>query len=228
MLFPHYALKEEPYVIATYNDITSRLEMQRELETANERLKRMANELERSNEELEEFARIASHDLSAPITTTRWLADLLAAATATSLMKRDASALSRSPPASNVWPIIVEAVLTHAQVGKSAIGSEECSDAEAALAAAQENLRRDISTTGATIEHGTLPKLPVQPQPLTQLFQNLLSNAIKYRRLEVKPHVKITAERDDEFWLIGVEDNGVGIEPEWFERIFLPCNAAME
>ena len=78
VIFPHYSLKEEPYVIATYNDITSRLEMQRELESANDRLKRMANELERSNEELEEFARIASHDLSAPITTTRWLADLLA------------------------------------------------------------------------------------------------------------------------------------------------------
>ena len=78
VLFPHYVLDYEPYVIATYNDITSRLAMQRELETANERLKRMAHELERSNEELGEFARIASHDLSAPITTTRWLADLLA------------------------------------------------------------------------------------------------------------------------------------------------------
>ena len=121
---------------------------------------------------------------------------------------------------------LVEAVLTHAQVGKSAIGSEEGSDAEAALAAALENLRRDISTSGATIEYGALPKLPVQPQPLTQLFQNLLSNAIKYRRAEVKPHVKVSAERADEFWLIGVEDNGMGIEPEWYERIFVPAAPA--
>ena len=122
---------------------------------------------------------------------------------------------------------LVEAVLTHAQVGKSAIGSEKCSDAEAALAAAQENLRRDIATTGATIEHGTLPQLPVQPQPLTQLFQNLLSNAIKYRRPNVRPHVRITAERDDQFWLIGVEDNGMGIEPDGMNGFSYPCSAAM-
>ncbi len=222
VLFPHYALEDEPYVIATYNDITSRLAMQRELETANERLKRMAHELERSNEELEEFARIASHDLSAPITTTRWLADLLASRHSHQLDDEGRKCVKQISTSLERMADLVEAVLTHAQVGKSAIGSEEGSDAEAALAAAQENLRRDISTSGATVEYGSLPKLPVQPQPLTQLFQNLLSNAIKYRRAGVKPHVKVTAERADKFWLVGVEDNGLGIEPEWYERIFLP------
>jgi PAS domain S-box-containing protein len=222
VLVPHNALDNEPYVIATYNDITSRLEMQRELETANERLKRMAHELERSNEELEEFARIASHDLSAPITTTRWLADLLASRHSHQLDDDGRKCVKQISTSLERMADLVEAVLTHAQVGKSAIGSEEGSDAEAALAAAQENLRRDISTSGATVEYGPLPKLPVQPQPLTQLFQNLLSNAIKYRRADIKPHVKVTAERANKFWLIGVEDNGMGIEPEWFERIFLP------
>ena len=62
---------EMPLIVSTHSDITSRLEMQHELESANSRLKLMADELERSNEELEEFARIASHDLSAPITSTR-------------------------------------------------------------------------------------------------------------------------------------------------------------
>ncbi len=68
---------EHRSIIATHTDITARLQMQRELEAVNERLKSMAVELERSNEELGEFASIASHDLSAPITSTRWLVDLL-------------------------------------------------------------------------------------------------------------------------------------------------------
>ena len=65
-------------MISTHNDITTRLKIERELDDSNQRLRQITEELERSNEELEEFARIASHDLSAPITTARWLTDLLA------------------------------------------------------------------------------------------------------------------------------------------------------
>ena len=213
---------EDPLVIATHTDMTSRLRMQRELETANERLNRMAHELKRSNEELEEFARIASHDLSAPIISTRWLVDLLANKYGRQLDEEGRKCLKQISMSLERMADLVEAILSHARVGVTAIGSVENTDADEALAMSLENLRRDIETSGAVILQEPLPMLPIQPQPLTQLFQNLLSNAIKYRQPEVEPLVRVSAERRGSDWVISVEDNGIGIEPEWTERIFLP------
>ena len=211
-----------PRVICTHTDITPRREMELKLEAGNERYKRIAAELERSNEELEEFARIASHDLSAPITTARWLTDLLATRHARQLDEEGAHCLRQISSSLERMSDLIEAVLAHALAGKNAISSQEGADANAALSAASENLRRDIATTGATIENSPLPKLAIQPQPLTQLFQNLLSNAIKYRRPGVPPRVEVSAARQADQWTIEIRDNGLGIEKDWFERIFLP------
>jgi PAS domain S-box-containing protein len=213
---------EDPLVIATHTDVTARLRMQQELETANDRLKRMANELERSNEELEEFARIASHDLSAPIISTRWLVDLLATRYGRQLDEEGRRCLKQISMSLERMADLVEAILSHARVGVSAIGSMEKTDADEALAISLENLRRDIETSGAVILHEPLPPLPIQAQPLTQLFQNLLSNAIKYRQEGVEPLVRVTVQRRAGDWVISVRDNGIGIEPEWTDRIFLP------
>jgi PAS domain S-box-containing protein len=213
---------EDPLIIATHTDMTARLRMQRELEMANERLNRMAHELERSNEELEEFARIASHDLSAPIISTRWLVDLLATKYGRQLDEEGRKCLKQISMSLERMADLVEAILSHAQVGVSAIGSTENTDADEALAMSLENLRRDVETSGALILHEPLPLLPIQTQPLTQLFQNLLSNAIKYRQPGVEPLVRISAERRGPDWVVSVEDNGIGIEPDWTERIFLP------
>jgi light-regulated signal transduction histidine kinase (bacteriophytochrome) len=198
------------------------LEMERKLALSNERFQRMAAELERSNEELEEFARIASHDLSAPITTARWLTDLLASRHSHQLDAEGITCVKQISTSLERMADLIDGVLAHAMAGKGAISAQEEADADAALLAAMENLRRDIATSGAVIERKPLPKLYIQPQALTQLFQNLLSNAIKYRRPGVTPQVEIHAVRDTTHWMIEVRDNGLGIEREWFERIFLP------
>jgi len=211
-----------PLIVSTHSDITSRLEMQHELESANSRLKLMAEELERSNEELEEFARIASHDLSAPITSTRWLVELLTNRHGNQLDADGQKALAQVAVSLERMSDLVEAVLRHAKVGKSPIASLEEADTELALEVAMENLRRDVITTGARIHYERLPALLIGQQPLTQLFQNLLSNAIKYRRCDASPQIHIRAEHSGDLWRICVQDNGMGIEPEWFERIFLP------
>lgn len=195
---------------------------QQELERANMRLKEMANELERSNEDLEEFARIASHDLSAPITTTRWLVDLLSMRHGERLDAEGKKCLKQISLGLERMGDLVEAVLAHAQVGKGAIGSSQLTRAEDAFAAALENLRKDIILSEAVIDCGPLPELLIQPQPLTQLFQNLLSNAIKYRQPGLPLKIKVSSSRTSDMWQIAVGDNGVGIPPEWFERIFQP------
>jgi PAS domain S-box-containing protein len=210
-------------VIETQTDVTSRVLMQQEIENANERLRSMALELERSNQELEEFARIASHDLSAPITSTRWLIDLLAARHSSQLSEEGRKILAQAAQSLERMGLLVEGILAHAQVGQSAIGSSESIPANDALMIALDNLRRDIDTSGAKITAGELPEVAVDPHALTRLFQNLLSNAIKYRRPGVPPEIRITASHNpDGMWLFEVKDNGMGIEPEWFERIFMP------
>jgi PAS domain S-box-containing protein len=209
-------------IIATHTDITSRLEMQQELERANRRLIEMANELERSNEDLEEFARIASHDLSAPIMSTRWLVDLLSARHGSKLDAEGQKCLEQVSLGLDRMADLVEAVLAHARIGKGAIASEQTTRAEDALSAALENLRKDVETSEASISQDPLPEVFIQPQPLTQLFQNLLSNALKYRRPNVPPKIKVTSAKQGSMWQIGVTDNGIGIAPEWFERIFQP------
>ena len=209
-------------VVSTHSDISSRLQMQREVESANIRLKRMADELERSNEELEEFARIASHDLSAPITTTRWLVDLLSSRHGQQLDDEGKKCLKQISLSLARMSDLVEAVLQHAKLGTSAIGATEEADTELALEAALENLRLDVETTGAQITYKSLPPLFVGQQPLTQLFQNLLSNAMKYRRPGLKPVVAVTAESSAGMWRMAVADNGMGIEEDWLERIFQP------
>lgn len=209
-------------VISTHNDITSRLDIERELDATNQRLRQMAEELERSNEELEEFARIASHDLSAPITTARWLTDLLISRHSKQLDKDGLTCAMQISSSLERMADLIDAVLAHALAGKGAIAAQEETDANVALNAAMENLRKDIATSGAIVESEPLPKLLIRPEPLTQLFQNLLSNALKYHKPGVSPRVAISAVRDGHQWTIEVRDNGVGIEREWFERVFLP------
>jgi PAS domain S-box-containing protein len=213
---------EPSEVICTHTDITSRLEVQGELEIANSQLERMTLELERSNRELEEFARIASHDLSAPITSTRWLVDLMAAKHGNNLSQDGQKILNQIGTGLQRMSELVDAVLQHAQVGTTAIGSAEGSDASAALAAAVEDLRKDIETSGANISSGQLPAVRMTSQALAQLFQNLLSNAIKYRKPDTTPEISVTAEYNENDWQFTVSDNGIGIEPEWLERIFQP------
>ncbi|MCU1295197.1 MAG: sensor signal transduction histidine kinase [Bryobacterales bacterium] len=214
---------DEPLsVIESHADITARIAVQEQLESANAKLQIMALELERSNQELEEFARIASHDLSAPITSTRWLVELLASRHGAALDDSGRKCISQISQGLDRMGELVEAVLAHARVGTTAISSAAHTHCEDALSVAIDNLRKDIELSGAQIQYQSLPLVEVNPQALSQLFQNLISNAIKYRRQDVTPEIRIGAEWKSRMWTISVTDNGLGLEPEWFKRIFQP------
>lgn len=117
---------------------------------------------------------------------------------------------------------LVEAVLAHAQAGRTAISSSETTPAEQALYEAIDNLRSEITMSGADIKHGPLPELQISLQPLCQLFQNILSNALKYHKPDIPPLIEITAARENAHWNICIADNGIGIDPQYFQRIFIP------
>jgi PAS domain S-box-containing protein len=216
------AANEPPNVIETHTDITYRLQIQRELEAANSRLASMALELERSNQELEQFARIASHDLSAPITSTRWLVDLLISRHADRLDDSGRKILKQISQGLDRMSDLVDAVLAHARMGTSAIGSPEPVPAATAVAIAIENLRKHVELSGAAVHSLSLPAVNIDKHALTQLFQNLLSNAIKYRQPSTPPVIEISAEWKQARWEFAVRDNGIGIEREWHQRIFQP------
>ena len=214
---------DEPgMVIETQTDVTTHAQMRRELEAANEQLQKIKGELERSNEELEEFARITSHDLSAPITSTRWLTDLLAIRHSGQLDEEGKRCVKRISQGLARMADLVEGILAHARVGRSAISTSHPTEAEEAFAMALENLRKDIETSGAVIEHDPLPAVQVEIRAVSQLFQNLLSNALKYHQPDVLPFVQVRVAKQDEMWRFSVRDNGIGIESEWLERIFQP------
>lgn len=213
---------EPGMVIETQTDVTAHSQMRRELEEANVQLQKIKGELERSNEELEEFARITSHDLSAPITSARWLTDLLENRHSTQLDEAGKKCVKQISQSLARMGDLVEGILAHARVGRSSIRDSHQTEAEQALAIALENLHRDIEVSRARIEYDPLPTIQVESRAASQLFQNLLSNALKYRRPDVLLLVQITVTRQEDMWQFAVRDNGIGIAPEWLERIFQP------
>jgi light-regulated signal transduction histidine kinase (bacteriophytochrome) len=93
-------------------------------------------------------------------------------------------------------------------------------DAGGALAIAIANLEESVKGSGAQVTSGPLPSLRVHATQLQQLFQNLVGNAIKYHRPDTPPVVDIRARREETHWLFSVSDNGIGIAPEYRERVF--------
>jgi PAS domain S-box-containing protein len=211
-----------PSVIETHTDITDLIEMQREVDRAKQRLEHLTAELERSNRELEDFARIASHDLCSPIISTRWLIDLTLSRCKDRLEGGGYESLQQASANLERMSELVEAILTHARVGRDAIRSERLVACETALNIALANLELDIRRAGAEITRESLPEVHVRPEPLAQLFQNLVSNAIKYRRPDALPQLHIKAEVAPNGWRLSFRDNGIGIAPEFHKRVFQP------
>jgi light-regulated signal transduction histidine kinase (bacteriophytochrome) len=94
-------------------------------------------------------------------------------------------------------------------------------DTNQVLDAARANLRMVLEETGAEITSDELPTVMGDPVQLSQLFQNLIGNAVKFRKEDVPARIHVGAERRDGEWIFSVEDNGIGIEPEYLERIFV-------
>ncbi len=115
---------------------------------------------------------------------------------------------------------LIQALLSFSRVGRQGTARERV-DISEAVAVTKENLQVAISESGATILHDELPVVAGDPPQLLQLFQNLIGNALKFRG-EDAPVVRISAARnDDGGWTFSVEDNGIGIDPQYADRIFL-------
>jgi signal transduction histidine kinase len=185
----------------------------------NAELQAHAEELQRSNSELEQFAYIASHDLQEPLRKVVSFSQLLQRRYAGQLDARAEQYIEFAVDGAKRMQALINDLLAYSRVDRSAREPVLVSS-DAALTQARTNLADLIEETGATVETGHLPLVLAEQPLLIAVFQNLLSNSLKFGG-EKPPRIVITVRRDEPFWLFSFSDNGLGIEPEFAERIFV-------
>jgi signal transduction histidine kinase len=190
------------------------------LRAAHADLEARSGELQRSNSELEQFAYVASHDLQEPLRKVASFCELLQRRYRGQLDERADQYIDFAVDGAKRMQVLVNDLLTFSRVGRAAQDRAPVSTA-AALEHAKANLSPEIEASGAVIEVVTpLPVVQGKESLLATVFQNLLSNSLKFRGL--KPlRISISARRDGDYWLFSVADNGIGVEPEFAERIFV-------
>jgi PAS domain S-box-containing protein len=189
------------------------------LRTANEQLTKKADELARSNAELEQFAYVASHDLQEPLRMVSSYTQLILRRYGAKLDGDAKEFMDFIVDGATRMKRLIEDLLAYSRVGTR--GKDfKSTDAEVALQKALVNLRAAVEEGGASVTHDPLPTIAADDTQLAQLFQNLVGNALKFRGTDA-PHVHVSAEDHGGEWVFGVKDNGIGIEPQYFERIFM-------
>jgi signal transduction histidine kinase len=186
---------------------------------ANAILQAHTTELQRSNSELEQFAYVASHDLQEPLRKVASFSQLLQRRYAGQLDARADQYIEFAVDGAKRMQALINDLLAYSRVGRSDREPALVSS-DAALTQARANLAEQIEETGATIETGHLPLVLAELPLLIAVFQNLLSNSLKFSGGK-PPRVVVTVSRDEPFWLFSFRDNGIGIEPEYAERIFV-------
>jgi len=200
-------------VTAAIRDISVRKE-------AETHLVKTVRELKRSNDELQQFAYVSSHDLQEPLRMVASYTQLLGKRYKGRLDSDADEFITFAVDGCNRMQGLIQDLLAYSRAGTHA--KELCEvSGEDALQGALTNLRITLEQSGAVVTHDSLPALMTDETQLTQVFQNLVGNAIKYRSTEVpRVHVSATKNGDNE-WTFSVRDNGLGIAPQYFERIFI-------
>lgn len=191
----------------------------RALQEQSELLERQTEELRRSNLELEQFAYVASHDLQEPLRKVASFCQLLQRRYHGKLDERADAYIDFAVEGAKRMQVLINDLLAFSRVGRMR-GEPTVVDANALVDTALDNLAEAIEESGATIEVGELPEVRGEPALLAAVFQNLVGNAIKFRG-DDPPHVRISAEPDGTMWSFTVSDNGIGIDPEYADRIFV-------
>ncbi len=194
------------------------------IERARQRIQQRSAELARSNADLEQFAYVASHDLSEPLRKVTNFCQLLERQYADQLDDKARQYISFMVDGAKRMQALINDLLDFSRVGRSTDHFVQV-DLGRALTRALTNLEEQLAETGAEVQHDPLPTVPGDPTLLTALLQNLVGNAVKYHSPDRPPRIRITAsrhddEQDGEQWQITVDDNGIGIDTQYADRIF--------
>jgi light-regulated signal transduction histidine kinase (bacteriophytochrome) len=197
--------------VRSLRDITRRRQ-------AEEALMRQAQELARYNAELEQFAYVAAHDLQEPLRTVASFTQLLGIRYKGKLDGDADKFIEQAVNGAKRMKRLIDDLLTYSRVTRRA-GNLQTTEAGSAFQQSLESLRAAVEESGATVTCDALPAVTADPSQLTQVFQNLLGNAIKFHG-DRPPEVHVWAEQQGTDWVFSVRDNGIGIEPQYAERIF--------
>jgi PAS domain S-box-containing protein len=200
-------------VTAAIRDVTER-------NKSEEHLVKTVGELKRSNEELQQFAYVSSHDLQEPLRMVASYTQLLAKRYKGRLDSDADEFIAFAVDGCNRMQGLIQDLLAYSRAGTN--GKVFCeASTEGALQQALTNLRITIEQSGAVVSYDSLPAIKTDGTQLTQVFQNLIGNAIKYRSADApRVHVSATNNGGNE-WIFSVRDNGLGIDPQYFEKIFV-------
>jgi PAS domain S-box-containing protein len=178
-----------------------------------------SHELTRSNQELELFASVASHDLQEPLRMVASYMELLSQRYTGKLDEKADRWIGFAVSGVVRMKQLINDLLEFSRVGTRGKPFAP-TDCAAIMHAVTQNLHQAIQDSGATVICGVLPTLQADPSQLAQVFQNLLANAIKFRGSHA-PDVYVEAQRQESAWRFSVRDNGIGIDPQFAERIFV-------
>jgi PAS domain S-box-containing protein len=175
--------------------------------------------LRQSNDDLSQFAYAASHDLQEPLRMVALYSQMLQRKYFGNLDANADQYIGYIVGGAQRMEMLLKDLLTYSQTGSSAEGPAETVDFAAVISKVLLNLQASIEQSGATITWDQLPAVHAHEIRLVQLLQNLVSNAIKYRS-EDPPRIHLSAEGREREWILSVQDNGVGIAPEYAQQIF--------
>jgi signal transduction histidine kinase len=192
------------------------------LREAHDQLDEQARELTRSNAELEQFAYVASHDLQEPLRKVASFCQLIEQRYGDQLDERGRQYIAFAVDGAKRMQQLINDLLAFSRVGRGASPQPVVSGDEI-LRQAITSLAGAIEDSGARVDAARLPPVRGEPALLAAVFQNLIGNALKFHGDNGPPHVAISAERDEAGgeWTFTVTDNGIGIEPEYADRIFM-------
>ena len=202
---------EQRYWLTWVEDLTER-------RLAEHDAARHAEEMARSNADLDRFAGVVSHDLQSPMRVIAGCARILERRSAEHLTVEERELVEHIVGGVHRMTALLDGIREWSQVRGEAAPKREV-DCGAVVEGVLSSLAADLDAAGASVRVGELPMLCAHPAALAQLFQNLIGNAIKFRG-EQPPEIVIAARAAADEWQFTVADNGIGIDPEYAERVF--------
>ncbi|MEP7165304.1 MAG: ATP-binding protein [Ferruginibacter sp.] len=212
-------IKDRYRFIGFIRDITSRKKAEARLHRSEAALEMNNKELTQKNAELEQFAYVASHDLQEPVRTISGFAEMLRMQYEGKLDAKADKCLSFIIQSSDRMKVFINDLLQYSRIGNEKINKEvNCSFILADVLA---DLGKAIEETQAEIDVDPLPLISGYPTEIKQVFQNLVVNAIKFRKNDSVPKISISAQLKNGDWEFSFSDNGIGIEEQYNEKIFI-------
>lgn len=207
-------------IVGALQDLTKRKEQEDALRVLNKKLQVQTKELLKSNQELEQFAYIASHDLQEPLRMVTSFLTQLEKKYYNELDDKGKQYIEFAVDGAHRMRNIILDILEYSKIGKIEDENETIDLNKIMNEVCKMNAQK-IQETKATIQYNNLPKITAPKSPLIQIMHNLIGNALKYQKENNQPIIKIKVTEHEKNWHFKIKDNGIGIEEEYLNKIFV-------